>query len=198
MHLSFSLRPDEYGAAVAAVLDSIAATHAHREWQRRSPAVAGAYFASLLAAFLAAALASPDAMATLALLAVAVLVLHHLHARAHLRLGAGAVGATFDPCRHGRLEVTLDGDRIKCAGAEHGQTWRWTALRRLHDLPDLLVLEFAGFEMLALPKGAFPPGGAEECAAAIARRVPARPAPPREGAGRSVHPDATRDSSFPP
>ena len=71
------------------------------------------------------------------------------------RIQTAQPGVSYDPRRHSDVVATFDAESVSHVGAEHRQTWNWTLLQRFHELPTVYVLEFAGFEMLAVPGRAF-------------------------------------------
>lgn len=176
MRLSYSLRPEEYASGVEAVIGSIAATDAHRSWDRRSRRVAIVHYASASLALIASMLMFPQAATALLLFFAVAVVLQEITGHVRQRIAAAGTGATFDRRRHSEVEAVFDGEYVSCAGEEHRQVWRWTLLRRLHDLPGLYVLEFAGFDMLVVPKRAFStPGQEGGWVSEVGRHVPVPP-----------------------
>jgi hypothetical protein len=71
---------------------------------------------------------------------------------------AAQLGASFEPRRHSNITAVFDPDSVSNLGAEHHQTWQWTLLQRFHELPEVYVLEFAGYEMLVVPRRVFSSG----------------------------------------
>jgi hypothetical protein len=155
VRLSYSLTRQEYVAGVAAIIRSIGETQEHRSWSRGLNGAVTTHYILLAIVVTAMIAIFPEATRAVLVLAAAVLILDELMRWRLRRMEAPAHGVTFDPHRHRDIEAGFDADGVACAGREHRQEWRWSLVRRLHDLPDLFVMEFAGFEFLVIPKAAF-------------------------------------------
>jgi hypothetical protein len=171
MQLSYSLRRDEFKAALEAVVGSACATEMHRGWVRRLRLVPYLEFFLLGLGSVVILLVEPDAWRGMAMLWIVVLLSKVAIGWFIERTQAAQLGVSYDPRRHSEVVVTFDADSAGHRGPEHTQTWNWPLLQRIHELPEIYVLEFAGFEMLAVPRRAFASG---EQAEAWARGIRGR------------------------
>jgi hypothetical protein len=48
-------------------------------------------------------------------------------------------------------EITVDADGVQERSAGGSKTWPWSSLRRIHDLPTMVILEFAGWAHVTMP-----------------------------------------------
>ncbi len=158
MQLSYSLRRDEFTTALGAVVGSMCATDMHRGWTRRLRLVPWIDFFVLVLGTAVILIVEPVAWRGLAMVWVVLLV-------SKVAIGwfvegtqTAQLGVSYDPRLHGDVVATFDAEGASYAGPEHRQTWRWPLLQRFHELPEIYVLEFAGFEMLAVPRRTFATG----------------------------------------
>jgi hypothetical protein len=155
MRLSYSLDRDEFKAALEAVVGSLCATDMHRGWVRRLHLNPYVFYPVLGLASLLIVIFEPDQWRGLAMFWIAFLLSQVVVSWYVERTQAAQLGATFDPRRHSDVTAVFESDSVSHLGAEHRQTWEWTLLKRFHELPEVYVLEFAGFEMLVVPRRVF-------------------------------------------
>jgi hypothetical protein len=158
MQLSYSLRRDEFMTAVEAVVGSACATEMHRGWVRRLRLVPYVDFGVLVLAGVVVLMVEPQAWRGLAMFWIVLLLTKAAIGWYVERTQTAQLGVSYDPRRHDDVVATFDADSVSHVGPEHRQTWNWTLLRRLHERPKVYVLEFAGFDMLAVPERAFATG----------------------------------------
>ena len=171
MQLSYSLRRDEFVTALEAVVGSMTDTDMHRGWMRRLRLVPYVDFAVLVLAGVVILMVEPQAWRGLAMFWIVLLLSKAAISWYVERTQTAQLGASYDPRRHSDVVATFDAESVSHVGPEHRQTWNWTLLQRFHEQPEIYVLEFAGFEMLAVPARAFASG---EQAEAWARGIRGR------------------------
>ena len=175
MQLSYSLRRDEFTTALEAVVGSMTATEMHRGWMRRLRLIPHVDFAVLVLAAVVVLLVEPQAWRGLAMFWIALLLLKAAVGWYIERTQTAQLGASYDPRLHSDVVVTFDAESVSHRGREHMQCWNWSLLQRFHELAEVYVLEFAGFDMLAVPRRAFASDEqAEAWAGAIRGRLQAR------------------------
>jgi hypothetical protein len=155
MRLSYSLRRDEFAAALEAVVGSMCATDMHRGWVRRLGLIPYVSYPALGFASVVILLIEPNSWRGLAMFWIVFLLSQAATSWFVETTEAAQLGASFEPRRHSNITAVFDPDSVSNLGAEHQQTWQWTLLQRFHELPEVYVLEFAGFEMLVVPRRVF-------------------------------------------
>jgi hypothetical protein len=106
-------------------------------------------------------------------LTAVILGLYYIAVSLHFRWTDAWLGFTYDPQRHGQGTAIFAEADVRLIGPAHEQIWNWSLLRMLHATADLYVVEFAGMEMLILPRSAFSsPEQEEEWRAFIRARLP--------------------------
>jgi hypothetical protein len=155
VRLSYSLNREEYAAAAGALMKSVTVTDGHLSRMRKVRSITILYCIGVGFTFAFVLFLYPESARPILLIAGSALILDGLMRWGINRLTTETHGVTFHPRRHENMEAVFDQQTVTYAGREHKQEWRWSLLQRLHDLSDVLVLEFAGFEMLVVPKRAF-------------------------------------------
>jgi hypothetical protein len=158
MQLSYSLRRDEFTTALEAVVGSMCTTDMHRGWTRRLRMVPYLEFLLLGLGSIVILVVELPAWRGLAMFWIVVLLSKVVISWYVERTQATQLGVSYDPRRHSDVVASFDADSVSHVGPEHRQTWNWTLLRRFHEAPEVYVLEFLGFEMLAVPRRAFATG----------------------------------------
>ena len=113
-------------------------------------------------------------LALAAALTLAIFALHYIAVALYFRWTDAWLGTAYDPQRHGQGVASLTDTGLRLTGPAHEQSWTWSLLRRLHSTDRLHIVEFAGTELLAIPRSAF--ASAEDDRAwcdAIRRHLPA-------------------------
>jgi hypothetical protein len=152
MQFEFSLKPEEYSLAMGAVLGSINKTNSHKLWIKRVKYIVYIYCIFFFVATITAVMYFPESRIHLLIFALIILAAQETARWSIDRFTKVAYGSTYDARRFTNVEAVFGEAEIEQTGAEHRQTWKWTLLNQLHDLPGIYVLEFAGFDMLAIPK----------------------------------------------
>jgi hypothetical protein len=158
MRLSYSLRRDEFVAALEAVVGSMCATDMHRGWARRLGLIPYVYYPVLALASVGIVLIEPYSGRGLAMFLIVFLLAQGAVRWFVDTTEAAQLGTSFEARRHSNITAVFDPDSVSHLGAEHHQTWQWTLLQRFHELPQVYVLEFAGFDMLVVPRRVFSSG----------------------------------------
>jgi hypothetical protein len=92
-------------------------------------------------------IAFPDALTGLL---VATVLLAVLLGAMQARWLRAATGQSFDPAVADH-EVEISDEGIIASSSLRVRRWSWRSVRRIHDLKQAIVLEFAGWDMLILP-----------------------------------------------
>jgi hypothetical protein len=153
--LPYSLEQEEYVAALQAVTGGIMAADMHQRWLRLIRSYTFLYYTFMAMAAVSVAFWFPQAATGVLVFALLVVAANHVHRHVIDRSEIAPLGATFDSRSHRDVVATFGPERASLAGRGHEQSWDWTLLQRFHELPDVFVLEFAGFDMLAVPRRAF-------------------------------------------
>jgi hypothetical protein len=156
--LSYSLERSEFVAALQAVVGGIMSTEMHRRWALRLRYYTYFYYIFLVIAGFLLVLLFPTMAEGVIVFGMVVLIANIIFKFAVDRLEAAQLGATFDRRRHHGVVADFGPDRASHIGQEHEQSWQWSLLQRFHELPSVYVLEFAGFDMLVVPRRAFSSG----------------------------------------
>lgn len=162
MQLSYSLARDEFTIAIGALVGSMCATDMHRGWMRRIRMVPYLEFFLLVLGSVVILMVELPAWRGLAMFWIVVLLSKIAVSWYVERTQTAHLGASYDPRRHSDIVATFEADSVSHVGPEHRQTWNWTLLQRFHELPEVYVLEFAGFDMLAVARRAFTTGDEAE------------------------------------
>lgn len=153
--LTYSLRRDEYVAALQVVVNGIMSKAAKREGVSR---LAGFPYLHILV-FGVASLFVIWRFPTIWASALAVAALFvSLHAAIQwyvFRSEWARLGVTFEERRHRDVTAVFDEEAAHYLGQELRQSWQWSLFRRFHDLPSVYVLEFIGHDMLVVPRRVF-------------------------------------------
>jgi hypothetical protein len=171
MQLSYSLRREEFTTALEAVVGSMCATDMHRDWTRRLRLVPWIDFIALVLGTVVIVIVEPGAWRGLALVWIVLLVSKVVIGWLVEGIETAQLGVSYDPRRHSDVVATFDAESASYSGPDHRQSWNWPLLQRFHELPDIYVLEFVGFDMLAVPRRTFATG---EQAEAWARGIRGR------------------------
>jgi hypothetical protein len=155
MQLSYSLARDEYTTALEAVVGSMSATDMHRDWTRRLRLVPWIDFIALILGPVVIVIVEPVAWRGLAMFWIVLLVAKAVIGWFVEGIQAAQLGVAYNPRRHSDVVAAFDAEGASYSGPDHRQSWNWPLLQRFHELPDIYVLEFAGFEMLAVPRRTF-------------------------------------------
>lgn len=145
--LRYSLRRSEYVLDVHAIVRSIGGTRLLRN-QR----IAYLYYAILFVGFTVVAIYFPYGRRSLCLFALVLLLAQML---VILLTGKYEAGASWEPARHKDVTAAFDRDGVRYVGQHHHQSWEWPLFRKLHSGRGVFILEFAGYDMVVVPKRAF-------------------------------------------
>lgn len=156
--LSYSLERGEFVAALQAVVGGIMSTETHRRWVLRLQYYTYFYYIYLVIAGLLLVLFFPTTAEGVIAFGAVVLIANIIFKYVVDQLEAAQLGATFDRRRHHDVVADFGPERASHIGQEHEQSWQWSLLQRFHELPSVYVLEFAGFDMLVVPRRAFSSG----------------------------------------
>lgn len=171
--LTYSVQREEFVAGLEAVVGSIMKTDMHRKWARRLEIFPYVLIGLLVACTLFLMYFFPYLWREISILVIVFLL---AIVAACLFLGTAQkaqLGGTYDPRRNHDLTVAFERDGAHCIGREHRHAWNWSSLQRFHELPGIYVLEFAGYEMLIVPRRVFPSAReAYDWAARIRDRLP--------------------------
>jgi hypothetical protein len=154
MQLHYSIRRDEYVRAIEASVGTLLKSDAHAGFERRRKILTHVRDGLCLLALVTVIWADRYAARALLIFAAIAVIVWTIAEWAIARTPT-AVGTTFHPRRHEELSAEFGQDEITLPGAEHHHGWRRSMLQRVHELADVYVLEFAGHDILVVPKRAF-------------------------------------------
>lgn len=137
----YRLTRDEYVVGLAALMKQLGQ---HDDQRTRRLLEQLAVF---VAVFLVLAITWPDVLAGFLVGSVLLTILLGAMRGRWLK---GATGVSYDPAAADH-RVAIAPDGIADRSAMRERSWTWSAVRRIHDLEQAVVLEFVGWDMLVLP-----------------------------------------------
>jgi hypothetical protein len=129
----YQLNQSEY----VATENSVAVAFAMDDLKKRAILLASGFIAIGVAASL-----SPSSLPGLLFALLSLCVISHFWRQSARRLKFPALP---------EIEVTFDNDGVLERSANSSHSWPWTSLRRIHDLPAVVVIEFVGWDHVAVP-----------------------------------------------
>jgi hypothetical protein len=174
MDLQFSIEREEHVEGLDVVVARAFASEPHIAWERHRKRLD--LLRDVIWSAVAVALIWAYSAAAWPLLLLAALwLLIDLGVRWAISRIPRPLGVTYHPHRNHGLRASFRPDAITIRGETHSQTWHPSLLRDVHERPGVYVLEFAGYEMLVVPKRAFMSSEAEaDWLASLRRELPGR------------------------
>jgi hypothetical protein len=155
VHLSYSLSREEFSAGVAALTSRIHKTDGYILFEKKIRIVFGLYYMAIIFFFAVFFLIFTDYAIEIYILFIITISLEIIMRQFLKRLGSRIYSVTFEHGHHEDLDVSFDEDTISCTGPSYRREWDSKSIQYLHNLPDVFVVQFKGFEILTIPKRAF-------------------------------------------